>query len=147
MVLKLLIPFFGNINVHRIVSRRILVTIGHFLQDYLRGRYFRRAYTRLEVLALRYYELPAASRALSRAAFRIFILVILAKIMGWVVGIEHGPCRGDSRGLAPVCGLLWLGSVVGIGQAFSTAVSSFFGFVLLVIEHFYFYLSMKIIVG
>ena len=108
---------------YRIVARSVLVGIGNFLTDYLRGRYFRKAYSRIEVLALRYYELPAASRSFSRIMSHILVLLVLSKFMGWLVGIAHTPCRSDGRGLAMFCGLLWVGAVVGTGDAFSSAVS------------------------
>jgi len=117
--------FCSNITfLYRIFSRRLLVGIGNFLTDYLRGRYFRHAYSRLEVLALRYYELPAALRSLARATSHIVCLLMLSSLMGWLVGIAHSPCRSDGRGLAFFCGLLWVGSVVGAGDAFASAVSS-----------------------
>ncbi len=43
--------------------------------------------------------------------------------MGWLVGHTHPPCRSEGRGLAFFCGLLWIGSVVGAGHAFATAVA------------------------
>ena len=43
--------------------------------------------------------------------------------MGWLVGISSPPCRGEGRGLAFFCALLWVGSCVGTGHAFATAVA------------------------
>lgn len=46
--------------------------------------------------------------------------------MGWMVGVGKTPCRSDGRGLAFFCGLLWVGAVLGTGDAFSAAVSPTF---------------------
>lgn len=108
----------------RVVSRRILVFIGTLVSDWYAGRYFRQTYTRVEKLYLHYYEAPATFRAISRSTSQLLVYWTLAKIMGWLVGITHPPCHGEGRGLAFFCGLLWIGSVVGTGHAFSTAVSN-----------------------
>ena len=108
----------------RVVSRRILVFIGTLISDWYAGRYFRKTFTRLEKLYIHYYETPATFRALSRSGSQFVVYLTLARIMGWLVGITHPPCRSEGRGLAFFCGLLWLGSVVGTGHAFSTAVSA-----------------------
>lgn len=107
----------------RVVSRRILVFIGTLVSDWYAGRYLRTTYTRVEKLYIHYYEAPATFRAISRSLSQFVVYMTLARIMGWLVGITHPPCRGEGRGLAFLCGLLWLGSVVGTGHAFSTAVS------------------------
>lgn len=106
-----------------IIARRGILTIGEFFLDYLRGRYFRKTYTRLERYYLRYVEAPAVLRALCRTASQISVLFALSKVMGWMVGITHPPCRSAGRGLAFFCGVLWLGAVIGVGHAFATAVA------------------------
>lgn len=77
----------------------------------------------MEKLYIHYYETPAIFRAISRSSSQIIVYLSLARIMGWLVGISHPPCRSEGRGIAFFCGLLWLGSVVGTGHAFSTAVA------------------------
>ena len=77
----------------------------------------------MEKIYINYYETPATFRAISRSTSQMLVYLTLARIMGWLVGITHTPCRSEGRGLAFFCGLLYLGSVVGTGHAFSTAVS------------------------
>ena len=106
----------------RIASQKVLVWIYNFGCDYYAGRYFRKTYNRMEKFYIHYYETPAAFRAFSRSAAQMIVYHIIARIMGWLVGITHPPCRGEGRGLAFFCVLLWVGAVVGTGHAFSSAV-------------------------
>ena len=110
-----------------LVARKTLLVIGDIGCDYLRGRYFRTTYTRLERAYLRYYEAPAALRAIARVTSQIIIFVILQKAMGWMVGTNHPPCRAEHRGLAFLCGTLWIFSVVGMGHAFATYIARWGG--------------------
>jgi hypothetical protein len=106
----------------RIVSRRALNAVGDLGMDYMRGRYLRQTYTRLERMYVRYYELPAAGRAASRTLAQLLILVLLNGIMGWMVGVHHAPCSIDGSCPRMWCALLWIVAVVGTGYACSTAV-------------------------
>ena len=63
---------------YRILARRVINTGGELVYDYMRGRYIRRTYTRLENLYIRYYELPAVFRAFSRTAAQVTILYVLS---------------------------------------------------------------------
>jgi hypothetical protein len=90
--------------------------------DYMRGRYLRTTYTRLESMYVRYYELPAAFRATCRTLAQLSILVLLNGIMGWMVGVHHAPCSVDGSCPRMWCALLWIVAVVGTGHACSTAV-------------------------
>ena len=93
------------------------------MADYYAGHYLRTTYNRVEKFYIHYYETPAAFRAFSRSAAQFGVYLILSRIMGWLVGITQPPCRGEGRGLAYLCVLLWFGAVVGTGHAFSSAVS------------------------
>ena len=42
---------------------------------------------------------------------------------GWKVGL---PCHQRGKGMAWLCSIIWIGSVVGIGHACAMAVSIFF---------------------
>jgi len=106
-----------------IISRRIIVGMGYGIKDYLTGRYFRKSYTRLEKAYMNYIDSPAAFRALCRIILQISVYTILSFPMGWLVGITHAPCRNKSGRLAFLCGLLWVGAIVGMGHAFVTAVA------------------------
>ena len=110
-----------------IVARRTILTVADVIVDYLRGRYFRTTYSRLERVYLRYYEAPAALRAMARTASQISIFFLLSSFMSWLVGTNHPPCRAQGRGLAFVCGLLWIFSVVGTGHAFTQYVAKWGG--------------------
>ena len=106
----------------RIVSRRALNAAGDLVMDYMRGRYLRTTYTRLERMYVRYYELPAAFRATCRTLAQLAILVLLNGIMGWMVGVHHAPCSIDGSCPRMWCALLWIVAVVGTGHACATAV-------------------------
>jgi len=106
-----------------IFSRRLLCIVYKILGDYVRGRYVRKAYTRVESIYVTYNETPATFRALCRTGSQLVVYFILYKIMGSLVGIAHPPCRSEGRGLAFLCALLWAGSVVGTGHAFATALA------------------------
>jgi hypothetical protein len=110
-----------------VVARKTLLVLGDVGCDYMRGRYFRTTYTRMERVYLRYYEAPAAFRALARCLSQIFIFFLLQKVMGWMVGTNHPPCRSANRGLAFLCGTLWIFSVVGIGHAFAMYIARWGG--------------------
>jgi hypothetical protein len=62
----------------RILARRVINTAGELVYDYMRGRYIRKTYTKLENLYIRYYELPAVFRAISRTVTQVIILFILS---------------------------------------------------------------------
>ena len=51
-----------------LITRRILNSTSNAVVDYFRGRYLRTTFTRLERAYLRYYEFPAATRAVFRVA-------------------------------------------------------------------------------
>jgi hypothetical protein len=125
----------------RIFARKLLVFVGDIINDYMTGRYFRTTYTRLERTYLLYYETPSAFRALCRITAQITIYFSLSSIMAWFVGIRHPPCHGGNGSLASFCALLWISTVVGIGHAFSTAVSSCLHFLLRIVyaetKHFH----------
>jgi len=106
-----------------VVSRRVLVFINTLITDWYAGRYFRKTLTKMEKIYIHYYETPATFRAISRTVTQFIVYITLGRIMGWLVGITHPPCRSEGRGLAFFCGLLWLGSVVGTGHAFATGVA------------------------
>lgn len=106
-----------------IITRRTINTIGDIITDYLTGRYFRKTYTKVETIYLNYYETPAAFRAFCRTFSQLLVYALLKVIMGWLVGIGHTPCRSQDRGLAFLCSLLWIGTVVGTGHAFATALA------------------------
>ena len=76
-----------------IVSRRALNAFGDLCMDYMRGRYLRRTYTRLERLYMNYYELPAAFRATCRTISQFAILILLSGVMGWMVGLHSAPVQ------------------------------------------------------
>ena len=86
-ILRLLAPL--------IVSRQALNTLVDFFADYMRGRYFRKTYTRLERLYIRYYEAPAVLRAIARTVSQIAVLHFLAGVMAYLVGISHSPCHSE----------------------------------------------------
>ena len=91
--------------------------------DYMRGRYIRKTYSRLESMYVRYYELPAAFRATCRTLAQLAILVLLSGIMGWMVGLHPAPCSVvDAPCPRMWCALLWIVAVVGTGHACSSAV-------------------------
>lgn len=106
-----------------VISKRIIVSIGNLVSDWYTGRYFRKTYSRFEKTYIHFYETPASFRALSRMASQWLIYLLLARVMGWMVGTARTPCRSDKRGLAFYCGLLWIGSVTGAGHAFAEAVA------------------------
>jgi len=66
-----------------LLTRRILNSTSNAVVDYFRGRYLRTTFTRLERAYLRYYEFPAATRALFRVASQIGILTSLSWAMRW----------------------------------------------------------------
>lgn len=104
-----------------IVTRRALNACGDLGMDYLRGRYIRKTYTRLERLYMNYYELPAAFRAACRTLSQFVILIVLSGIMGWMVGLHHAPCSIDGSCPRMWCALLWIVAVVGTGHACASA--------------------------
>jgi len=106
-----------------IFSRRALCIVYKILGDYMRGRYVRKTYTRVESVYIQYYETPATFRALCRTGSQLVVYFILYRAMGYLVGITHPPCRSEGRGLAFLCTLLWAGAVVGTGHAFATALA------------------------
>ena len=110
-----------------VVSKRAIVSIGNLVSDWYTGRYLRKTYSRMEKIYIHYYETPATFRAMSRTMSQWVVYLILARIMGWMVGITHSPCRSEGRGLALFCGLLYLGSVTGTGPAFAEAVANWGG--------------------
>ena len=106
-----------------VVFRRALCVLGNLISDWYTGRTLRKTYTRLERIYIHYYETPALFRALTRSFSQWCVYLVLARLMGWCIGLTHPPCRSQGRGLAFLCGLIWIGAVVGTGHAFATAVS------------------------
>lgn len=162
-----------------LLSRRILNSTRNAIVDYFRGRIFRTTFTRMERAYLRYYEFPAAIRAVARLASQIGILLVLSvavrcwmfmilagDVVGPLVlgmsgvdirqdigmvgtsssgvggvgssGLDGGnqfdgilgnvwnvglPCHQRGRGMAWLCGLIWIGAVVGTGHACTVALS------------------------
>lgn len=106
-----------------IFCRRTLLVVYKILGDYMRGRYVRKTYTRVESAYIQYYETPATFRASCRTGSQLVVYLILYRAMGSLVGITHPPCRSEGRGLAFLCTLLWAGSVVGTGHLFATALA------------------------
>ena len=104
-----------------IVSRRALNACGDLCMDYMRGRYIRKTYSRLERLYMNYYELPAAFRATCRTVSQFAILTVLSGIMGWMVGLHSAPCSIDGACPRMWCALLWIIAVVGTGHALASA--------------------------
>lgn len=66
-----------------LITRRILNSTSNAVVDYFRGRYLRTTFTRLERAYLRYYEFPAAARAVFRVASQIGILLSLSWVVRW----------------------------------------------------------------
>lgn len=106
-----------------IFSRRAIVIVYKILGDYVRGRYVRKAYTRVEVAYIHYYETPATFRALCRTSSQLAVYFILSMVMKALTGITHPLCQSKSRRLASLCTLLWVGTVVGTGHAFAKALA------------------------
>jgi len=106
-----------------IVARRSLNTVGDLVYDYSMGRYLRTTYTRMEHLYVRFFELPAAFRALSRTAAQLCILFVLSNLMEWMVGLSRTPCRNTNGSCSWWCSMLWMGAVIGTGHAASSAVA------------------------
>ena len=159
-----------------LLSRRALNSTRDAIVDYFRGRIFRQTFTRMERAYLRYYEFPAAIRAVARlgsqigillglsVAVRCWMFMILAGdvvgplVLGMsgvdirqdigMVGTSSGsigsgggldgtqfdgilgnvwnvglPCHQRGRGMAWLCGLIWIGAVVGTGHACTVALS------------------------
>ena len=143
-----------------ILSRRALNSTWIAIVDYFRGRVFRTTFTNLERAYLRYYEFPAAIRAMARLVSQIGILLGLSWAVRWwmilvlmdsgwgpsmggVTGVDIGmigtasggkggigpgwevglPCHQRGHGMAWLCGLIWIGAVVGIGHAAAVALA------------------------
>lgn len=155
-----------------LLTRRALNSTRNAIVDYFRGRIFRQTFTRMERAYLRYYEFPAAIRAVARlgsqigillglsVAVRCWMFMILAgDVVGPLVlgmsgidiredigmvgtsnggGVDFGsgvdgilsnvwnvglPCFQRGRGMAWLCGLIWIGAVVGTGHACTVAIS------------------------
>jgi len=159
-----------------LLTRRALNSTRNAIVDYFRGRIFRQTFTRMERAYLRYYEFPAAIRAVARLASQIGILLCLSvAVRCWMFMILAGdvvgplvlgmsgmdirqdigmvgtssssggvgglgssnefdgilsnvwnvglPCHQRGRGMAWLCGLIWIGAVVGTGHAFTVALS------------------------
>ncbi len=104
-----------------ILSRRALNACGDLCMDYMRGRYIRKTYSRLERLYMNYYELPAAFRAFCRFVSQFAILILLSGVMGWMVGLHTPPCSIDGSCPRMWCALLWIIAVVGTGHACASA--------------------------
>jgi tryptophan-rich sensory protein len=157
-----------------LLSRRALNSTRNAIVDYFRGRVFRQTFTRMERAYLRYYEFPAAIRAVARLASQIGILLCLSVAVrcwmfmilagdvvgpsvlgmdirqnfgmvgtsssgGGVIGLGSSrsasegifsnvwnvglPCHQRGRGMAWLCGLIWIGAAVGTGHACTVALS------------------------
>lgn len=133
-----------------LLTRRILNSTANAIIDYFRGRYFRTTFTRLERAYLRYYEFPAAIRAIWRVASQIGILEAWSWMVRCWMGVvsrsednfnlytfihsnasqdidwrsEQGclPCLRAGKGIPWFCGIVWIGAVVGAGHACAMAV-------------------------
>jgi hypothetical protein len=75
---------------HRILARRVINTAGELVYDYMRGRYIRTTYTKMENLYIRYYELPAVFRAISRTVAQALILFILSFVTSRNISLLPG---------------------------------------------------------
>lgn len=136
-----------------LITRRLLNSTCNAVVDYFRGRYLRTTFTRLERAYLRYYEFPAATRAVFRVASQIGILMSLSWMVRWWMWMvlktggedvtlstfidatrlplkvswdfEDGclPCHRAERGIPWLCSAVWVASVVGTGHACAMAVS------------------------
>ena len=142
-----------------VISRRALNFTWTVIVDYFTGRTFRTTFTKLEQAYLRYYEFPAAIRAMARLGSQIAVLLGLSWAVRWlmiwivlgdrdslvstvlgVAGMDMGanqlsensslgladivlPCQRRGKGIAWLCSMLWIGTVVGTGHAFAVAVS------------------------
>lgn len=104
-----------------IVARRIVLSLSEIILDYMRGRYFRSTYSRLERAYLRYYEAPAALRAMARSVSQILIFFWLSAMMSWLTGV--GTNDSGSDGVNLLEGLLWISSVIGSGHAFTQYIA------------------------
>jgi tryptophan-rich sensory protein len=104
-----------------IVARRAVLSLSEVILDYMRGRYFRSTYSRLERAYLRYYEAPAALRAMARSLSQILIFFWLSMMMSWLTGIATSGSFSDSVSFLE--GLLWISSVIGSGHAFTQYVA------------------------
>jgi hypothetical protein len=135
-----------------LLTRRLLNFASNAIIDYFRGRYLRTTFTRLERAYLRYYEFPAAIRAVFRVAAQIGILMCWKGVVRWWLGVvrsggedamlysvfldagslslerEEGsylPCHSGG-GVPWLCGVVWIACVVGAGHACAMAVSLYF---------------------
>lgn len=141
-----------------VISRRALNFSWTVIVDYFTGRTFRTTFTNLEQAYLRYYEFPAAIRAMARLGSQIAVLLGLSWAVRWlmiwivldrdsliytvvgVAGMDIGaiqlsensslglaeialPCQRRGKGMAWLCSMLWIVTVVGTGHAFAVAVS------------------------
>jgi tryptophan-rich sensory protein len=105
-----------------IVARRVILSLSEVLLDYMRGRYFRSTYSRLERAYLRYYEAPAALRAMARSLSQILIFFWLSSMMSWLTGVGTS-VSGSGGGVNLLEGLLWISSVIGSGHAFTQYIA------------------------
>mmetsp|Transcript_20035 Transcript_20035/g.28508 ORF Transcript_20035/g.28508 Transcript_20035/m.28508 type:complete len:521 (-) Transcript_20035:236-1798(-) len=111
-----------------IVARRAILSLSEIIMDYMRGRYFRSTYSRLERAYLRYYEAPAAMRAIARSIAQILIFLWLSMMMSWLTGVAT-TTNNDyfSSRVSFLEGFLWIASVVGSGHAFTQYVAKWGG--------------------
>lgn len=106
-----------------IVSRRALVGVWAVVEDYVRGRYFRVTYSRIQRVYLRYYETPAAARAFCRIVSQVvFQWYVLSPLLGVLFRVGD-----DDASPTALRGALWVGAVLGVGHFFSRAVARWGG--------------------
>ena len=104
-----------------ILARRALNLVGDTIMDYMRGRYFRRTYSRLEHVYIQYYELPAVLRVAGRASAQVTVLLLLSIVLAWIGRLVTG-----NPHLAPSwwSSFAWMATVVGAGRYCMDRVST-----------------------
>lgn len=110
-----------------ILARRALNACGDLGMDYMRGRYIRKTYTRLERMYMHYYELPAAFRATCRTLSQFVMMIVLSGMMGWMVGLHSPPCSVDGSCPRMWCAFLWILAVVGTGHFCASVLATWGG--------------------
>ena len=123
-IVALLIAGRRMLNVLAFIFKDIIL---NFPIDYLTGYYLRKTFTRLERAYLRYYELPSALRAIARTGSQMFILFLVASIIGWVYAMGDPPCREEGQGLSMICSVLWITTVVAAGRACASGIAAWGG--------------------
>ena len=109
-----------------IFARRVLAQVGELISDYMMGRYLRTTYDRIEREYWREYQGPAVTRSMCRCLLNLFILLQLGYFMEdhWL-SLGSAPCViGGTTACHWWCGLLWILSVIGIGNIGAVLVSN-----------------------